>query len=183
MKSSAQFPGRFIMVKKKATKKQVKKAKVTAKKVVKKATKKAATKKVAKVATKKVATKKVATKKVAKAATKKVATKKVTATKKVAAPKATAKKVAKKAKTKRAPNPAFMRPLTPSAELAAVIGNKAIPRTEVVKKVWEYIKSNNLQDKVNRRNINADDKLKKVFGGKSSVTMFELTKIVSQHLS
>ena len=79
-------------------------------------------------------------------------------------------------------NSAFMKPLTPSADLGAVVGTKAIPRTEVVKKMWDYIKKNNLQDKKNRRNINADDKLLKVFGGKKQVTMFELTSLVSKHL-
>ena len=93
------------------------------------------------------------------------------------------KKKAKKAKSKRKPNPAFMKPLQPSAALAAVVGNKPMPRTQVVKKVWDYIKKNGLQDKVNRRNINADEKLGKVFGGKKQVTMFELAKLVSKHLS
>jgi upstream activation factor subunit UAF30 len=89
----------------------------------------------------------------------------------------------KKAKgKKRKPNAAFMKPMTPSATLAAVIGSSAMPRTEVTKKIWGYIKRNGLQDKKNRRNINADDKLKAVFGGKSSVSMFEMTKLVSRHL-
>ena len=89
----------------------------------------------------------------------------------------------KKAKgKKRKPNAAFMKPMTPSATLAAVIGSSAMPRTEVTKKIWGYIKRNDLQDKKNRRNINADDKLKAVFGGKSSVSMFEMTKLVSKHL-
>ena len=79
-------------------------------------------------------------------------------------------------------NSAFMKPLTPSSDLGAVVGVKAIPRTEVVKKMWDYIKKNGLQDKKNRRNINADDKLLKVFGGKKQVTMFELTSLVSKHL-
>ena len=79
-------------------------------------------------------------------------------------------------------NPAFMKPLTPSAVLGAVVGSKAIPRTEVVKKLWSYIKKNNLQDKTNRRMINADEKLKPVFGGKKQVNMFEMTKLVSKHL-
>jgi chromatin remodeling complex protein RSC6 len=82
---------------------------------------------------------------------------------------------------KRKPNAAFMKPLTPSADLAAVIGDKAVPRTEVVKKLWAYIKKNDLQDSKNRRNINADDKLRKVFG-KGTVNMFEMTKLVSKHL-
>ena len=75
-----------------------------------------------------------------------------------------------------------MKELTPSADLANVVGSKALPRTEVVKKLWAYIKKNNLQDKKNRRNINADDSLKSVFGGKSVVNMFEMTKLVSKHL-
>lgn len=83
---------------------------------------------------------------------------------------------------KRAPNAAFMKPLTPSAELGAVVGKAAIPRTEVVKKVWDYIKAHKLQDAANRRMINADDKLKAVFGGKAQVSMFELTKLVNGHL-
>jgi chromatin remodeling complex protein RSC6 len=93
-----------------------------------------------------------------------------------------AKKKAKKAGKKRKPNAAFMKPMTPSATLAAVIGGNAMPRTEVTKKIWAYIKRNGLQDKKNRRNINADDKLKPVFGGKSTVSMFEMTKLVSKHL-
>lgn len=103
---------------------------------------------------------------------------------KKATKKATAKKATKKAgKSKRKPSAAFMRPLTPSASLAAVIGAKPIPRTEVVKKLWQYIRKNNLQDTKNRRLIHADSKLKPVFGGKASVNMFEMTKHVSKHLS
>lgn len=79
-------------------------------------------------------------------------------------------------------NAAFMKPLTPSEDLAKVVGSKAIPRTQVVKKLWEYIKKNGLQDKKNRRNINADANLKVVFGGKSQVSMFDMTKLVSKHL-
>jgi chromatin remodeling complex protein RSC6 len=90
-----------------------------------------------------------------------------------------AKKKAKKSARK--PNAAFMKPMTPDAALAEVIGNKAMPRTEITKKLWAYIKRNGLQDKVNRRNINADDKLKAVFGGKKTVSMFEMTKLVSKH--
>jgi len=93
------------------------------------------------------------------------------------------KKAPAKAKSKRKPNAAFMKPLTPSATLGAVIGAAALPRTQAVKKIWVYIKKHNLQDKVNRRQINADDKLKVLFGGKKSVTMFELTKYLSKHLS
>ena len=81
------------------------------------------------------------------------------------------------------PNAAFMKPMQPDATLAAIVGDKPLPRTEVTKKLWAYIKKNNLQDPANKRNINADDKLKAVFGGKKSVNMFEMTKIVSQHLS
>ena len=94
-----------------------------------------------------------------------------------------AKKKAKKAGKKRKPNAAFMKPMNPSASLAAVIGSSAQPRTEVTKKIWDYIKKNGLQDSKNRRNINADDKLKAVFGGKASVNMFAMTKLVSKHLS
>jgi upstream activation factor subunit UAF30 len=90
--------------------------------------------------------------------------------------------MAKKA-AKRKPNAAFMKALTPSEKLAEVVGSKAIPRTEVVKKLWAYIKKNGLQDAKNRRMINADDKLKAVFGGKSQVSMFDMTKLVSKHLS
>ena len=112
-----------------------------------------------------------------KAATKKAAPKKAT---KKAAPKKAAPKV-KKAASKRKPNPAFMKPLTPSTTLAAVVGATPLPRTEVVKKLWAYIKKNGLQDAKNRRNINADDKLKPIFG-KNTVSMFEMTKLVSKHL-
>ena len=118
----------------------------------------------------------------AKKATKKAAAKKTTA-KKAPAKKAAAKKAApKKAAAKRKPNAAFMRALQPSPALAAVVGSTPIPRTEVVKKLWQYIKKNNLQDSKNRRNINADAKLKEVFGGKTTVSMFDMTKLVSKHL-
>ena len=94
-----------------------------------------------------------------------------------------AKTAAKKKKAPaRKPNAAFMKPVTPSAALAAVVGSKAIPRTEVTKKLWAYIKKNGLQDSKNRRMINADDNLKAVFGGKSPVNMFAMTKLVSKHL-
>ena len=93
-----------------------------------------------------------------------------------------AKKKAKKAGKKRKPNAAFMKPMTPTATLAAVIGSGAMPRTEVTKKIWAYIKRNGLQDKKNRRNINADEKLRPVFGGKGTVSMFEMTKLVNRHL-
>ncbi len=128
----------------------------------------------AKKATKKAAPKKATTTKKA------AAPKKATATKKAAAPKKAATKKAAPA-TKRKPNPAFMKPLTPSATLAAVIGAGDMPRTQVVKKLWDYIKKHKLQDANNRRNILADDKLKALFG-KSTVSMFEMTKIVSKHL-
>jgi chromatin remodeling complex protein RSC6 len=112
---------------------------------------------------------------------------KKTAAKKTAAKKKVVKKVVKKTiikkKVKRVPNPAFMKPMTPSADLGEVVGNKPMPRTQVTKKLWEYIKKYGLQDKSQRTMINADDKLKKVFGGKSQVSMFEMTKLVSKHLS
>lgn len=88
----------------------------------------------------------------------------------------------KKGGAKRKPNPAFMKPMTPSASLSAVVGSSAMPRTEVTKKLWGYIKRNSLQDSVNRRMINADDKLRDVFGGKRQVSMFEMTKLVNKHL-
>ena len=117
-----------------------------------------------------------------KAAAKKVAAKKAPA-KKVAAKKVPAKKAAaKKPAAKRKPNPAFMKPMTPTAELAAVIGPKPRPRSEVAKSLWDYIKKHKLQDAKNRRNINADEALKKVFGGKKTVSMFEMTALVSKHL-
>jgi upstream activation factor subunit UAF30 len=128
----------------------------TAKKAAKKGAKKAAPKKAAK-----------------KAAPKKAAKK--------AAPKKAAKKAAPKKKSARKPNAAFMAPLTPSATLAEVIGSKPVPRTEVVKKIWDYIKKNNLQDKKNRRNINADGKLRPLFG-KDQISMFDLAKIVNKHV-
>jgi upstream activation factor subunit UAF30 len=144
-----------------------------------------------KAAAKKTAAKKPAAKKAAKKApakkpvAKKVVAKKVVAkkapAKKAVAKKAPAKKVAAK-KTTRKPNAAFMKPLNPSAVLAAVVGSNPLPRTEVTKKVWDYIKKHKLQDSVNRRNINADDKLKAVFGGKKTVSMFEMTKLISAHL-
>jgi chromatin remodeling complex protein RSC6 len=88
----------------------------------------------------------------------------------------------KKSASKRKPNAAFMKPMTPSAMLAEVVGSKPIPRTEVTKKIWQYIKRKGLQDSKNRRNINADEALKAVFGGKKQVTMFEMTKLVNKHL-
>ena len=127
------------------------------------------------------ATKKAA-KKTAKKAVKKAAPKK--AAKKAAPKKAAAKKTVKKAakaKVKRKPNAAFMKPLTPTGPLAAIVGSMPMPRTEVTSKIWAYIKKNKLQDAVNRRMINADDKLKALFG-KAQASMFELTKFVSKHL-
>lgn len=131
----------------------------------------------AKKASKKAAKK--TSKKASKKASKKTSKK---ASKKAAAPKTSKAKAPKKAKTKRKPNAAFMRPLKPSTALAEVIGANPIPRTEVVKKLWAYIRKNNLQDSKNRRNINADSKLKGVFG-KAQVSMFEMTKLVSKHLT
>lgn len=132
-----------------------KKAKKAAKKAAKKSAKKAPKKAAKKVAKKKVAKKKTAKKKVAKKAAK---------------------------KSKRKPNAAFMAPLTPSPNLAAVIGNKPAPRTQIIKKIWDYIKKNKLQDSKNRRMINADAKLKPVFGGKGQVSMFELAKVVNKNV-
>lgn len=135
-------------------------------KTIKKAAKKAAPKKAAK---------KDAPKKAAKKAAPKKAVKK-------AAPKKAAKKAAPKKAAKRTPNAAFMAPLTPSSTLAEVIGSKPLARTEVVKQLWVYIKKNNLQDKTNKRMINADAKLKPLFDGKNQVSMFDLAKIVGKHL-
>jgi chromatin remodeling complex protein RSC6 len=133
----------------------------------------------AKKAAKKTAAKKPAAKK---GAAKKPAAKK-SAAKKPAAKKSAAKKpAAKKSAAKRKPNAAFMKAMTPSTVLAAVVGSMPMPRTEVTKKIWDYIKKNKLQDAVNRRLINADEKLRAVFGGKSKVSMFEMTKLVSNHL-
>ena len=100
--------------------------------------------------------------------------------------KATRKKAAKKKtakRKKRKPNPAFMKALTPSADLAAVVGAKPLPRTQVIKKLWAYIKRNGLQDAKNRRMVNADEKLKPIFGGKNQVSMFQMTALVSKHLN
>ena len=88
----------------------------------------------------------------------------------------------KKSGAKRKPNPAFMKPMTPSAALAAVVGPIAQARTEVTKRIWGYIKKNKLQDAINRRMINADEKLREIFGGKRQVSMFEMTKLVNKHL-
>ena len=118
---------------------------------------------------------------VKKSAAKKPAAKKPAA-KKAAPKKAPVKKAAKKSSAKRKPNAAFMKAMTPSATLAAVIGHVPLPRTEVTKKIWDYIKKNKLQDAINKRMINADEKLKAVFGGKGKVSMFEMTKLISNHL-
>jgi upstream activation factor subunit UAF30 len=140
-------------------------------------------------AAKKAAPKKAAAKKTAtKAASSKPAAKK--AAPKKAAPKKAATKTAKKAAPKKAaakksarkPNAAFMAPLTVSPVLAEVIGNKPMPRTEIVKKIWDYIRKNYLQDKNNKRMINADEKLKPVFGGKNQISMFELAKLVNDQV-
>jgi len=157
------------MAKKAVVKKAVAKAKATEKKVLKKA------KAVGKKVVKKVVAK-------AKAVEKKVVAKTKAAEKKVVKKVKAAKKTVAK-KVKRAPNPEFMRPMQISDALAKVVGSKPIPRTEVTKKVWDYIKKNKLQDAVNKREINADENLKAVFGGKSKVSMFEMTKLVNKHLS
>jgi chromatin remodeling complex protein RSC6 len=132
------------------------------------------------------ATAKKATKKSAKKpAAKKTGAKKPAAkksAKKAAPKKAAPKKAAKKTGAKRKPNAAFMKAMMPSTTLAAVVGSMPLPRTEVTKKIWDYIKKNKLQDSINRRLINADDKLRQVFGGKKQVSMFEMTKLVSNHL-
>jgi upstream activation factor subunit UAF30 len=136
----------------------------------------------AKKAAKKGGAKKAAAKKPAKKAVAKKKVAKKAAAKKPA--KKAVKKVAKKAKkaTKRTPNAAFMKPMQPDAALGAVIGNSPMPRTEITKKLWAYIKKHNLQDAKERRMINADDKLKAVFGGKGKVSMFEMTKLVGKHI-
>ena len=130
--------------------------------------------------------KKAAKKPAKKPAAKKPAAKKPAAKKpaKKAAPKKAAPKKAapKKSSAKRKPNAAFMKAMTPSAVLAAVVGSMPIPRTEVTKKIWDYIKKNKLQDSLNRRMINADEKLRQIFAGKKQVSMFEMTKLVSNHL-
>lgn len=140
----------------------------------------APTKKSAKKSTAKKGAAKKATKKTTKATAKKAPARKAAAKKapvrKAAAKKAPAKKSARK------PNAAFMKPMQPDTALAAVVGNNPMPRSEITKRVWDYIKKNGLQDQKNRRQINADDKLRPVFGGKKSVSMFEMTKLVNQHL-
>jgi upstream activation factor subunit UAF30 len=126
------------------------------------------------------ATKKKAAKKAVKRAVAKKAVRRAVAKK--AVKRAVAKKVVK-AKVKRKVNAAFARPMMPSPVLAAVVGSGALPRTEVIKKLWAYIKRNDLQDAKNRRAINADEKLRAFFGGKSQVTMFDLAKLANKHLS
>ena len=126
--------------------------------------------------TKKKAAKKAAPKKAAKKAAPKKAAKK-------AAPKKAAKKAPAKKKSARKPNAAFMKPLAASPALADVIGGKPMPRTEIIKKIWEYIKKNKLQDTKNKRMINADAKLKTLFGGKTQISMFDLAKIVGKNVS
>jgi upstream activation factor subunit UAF30 len=133
----------------------------------------------AKKAAKKPAAKKPAAKK---AAAKKPAAKKPAAKKAPAKKPAAKKAAAKKPAAKRKPNAAFMKPMTPSSVLAAVVGALPLPRTEVTKKIWDYIKKNKLQNAVNKRLIDADEKLRAVFGGKKQVSMFEMTKLVSNHL-
>ena len=104
------------------------------------------------------------------------------AAKRGGAKKSSRKKAAKRSGAKRKPNAAFMRPMQVDAALGAVVGNSPLPRTEVTKKLWQYIKRNGLQDQKERRMINADDKLRAVFGGKAKVSMFEMTKLVSKHM-
>lgn len=167
---------------KKAKKAAKKAAKKSPKKAVKKAAKKAvkaSAKKAAKKSAKKVTAKKSAKKATAKKASAKKATaKKATAKKaKKAAPKKSVKK-----KSNRKPNAAFMAPLTLSPQLADVVGSKPLPRTEIIKKIWAYIKKNGLQDSKNKRMINADDKLKPLFGGKGQISMFELAKVVNKNV-
>ncbi|HVK94205.1 MAG TPA: SWIB/MDM2 domain-containing protein [Noviherbaspirillum sp.] len=169
-KTAAKTAAKKPAAKKAAAKPVAKKAAPAKKTAAKPAAKKAAPAK--KVAAKKPVAKKAAAKPVAK---------KAAPAKKVAAKKPVAKKAAKP-KTARKPNAAFMKPMTPSATLGAVIGANPLPRTEVTKKVWDYIKKNKLQDDANKRMINADDKLKAVFGGKKQVSMFEMTKLISNHL-
>jgi upstream activation factor subunit UAF30 len=96
---------------------------------------------------------------------------------------ATKSRAKAKSRTKRSPNAAFMKPMRPSASLSAVVGNNPLPRTEITKRLWAYIKRKGLQDNKNRRMINADDSLRPVFGGKRQVSMFEMTKLVNKHLS
>ena len=161
-----------------------KKAKKAAKKAAKKSPKKAAkksAKKAVKASAKKSAKKATAKKASAKKSAKKAVKKSAKKSAKKAAPKKSAKKAAKK-KSNRKPNAAFMAPLTLSPQLADVVGSKPLPRTEIIKKIWAYIKKNGLQDSKNKRMINADDKLKPLFGGKGQISMFELAKVVNKNV-
>ena len=132
--------------------------------------------------------KKKRTKKSARKVTRRTPRKKARKTKRKVTRKVTRKATRKKAprskvaRKKRRPSAAFMKPMLPSAALAEVIGSKPLPRTQVTKKIWDYIKKNKLQDAINKRLINADEKLRAVFGGKGKVSMFEMTKLVSGHL-
>jgi len=128
------------------------------------------------------ATAKKASKKTSKKGAKKSAKKPAKKPAKKAPARKAAPKKAKKSGAKRKPNAAFMKPMTPSGTLASVVGSMPLPRTEVTKKIWDYIKKNKLQDAVNKRLINADEKLRQIFGGKKQVSMFEMTKLVSSHL-
>ena len=121
-------------------------------------------------------------KKAAKKGSRKTARKKSAAKKSRARKSAPRRAAKKKTRAKRAPNPAFMKPMQPSAQLANVVGSSPIPRTEVTKKLWQYIKRKGLQDQKERRMINADENLKPIFGGKSQVSMFDMTKLVNKHL-
>ncbi|HEX6249932.1 MAG TPA: SWIB/MDM2 domain-containing protein [Gemmatimonadaceae bacterium] len=125
-----------------------------------------------------------ARKKTARKSTARKKTARKSAARKKTARKSTGRKT-KKRRTgaKRAPNPAFMKPMSPSSELAAVVGSSPMPRTEVTKRLWSYIKRRGLQDDKNRRMINADDNLRPIFGGKRQVSMFDMTRMVNQHLS
>ena len=118
----------------------------------------------------------------AKAKKKKSSAKRRPAAKKKTARKSSRKSARKKSGTKRVPSAAFMKPMTPSAQLAPVVGSSPLPRTEVTKKLWAYIRRKGLQDSKNRRMINADDNLRPVFGGQRQVSMFEMTRLVNKHL-
>lgn len=158
-------------------KKKTAKRKATKRVAKKKAAKRKPARKAKKKAVRKKAKKKAVRRKAKKKAKKKVVKKK--AKKKAVKKKAKKKKV----KTKRKPNPAFMKPVAPDAALAAVVGGIPMPRTQITKKLWAYIKRNGLQDAKNRRMINADANLRAVFNGKSQVSMFEMTKLVNKHLA
>lgn len=161
-----------------ARKRAKKKARRPGKKKTRRTGKKKRTTKKKRATRRKVTKKKTARRKPAR----KKAAKRKPARKKAAKRKTTRKKATRKKKSRRKAPAGFMRPLTPSVHLAEIVGSKAIPRTEVVKKLWRYIKRLRLQDRVNRRMINADAKLKKLFGGRRQVDMFQMTKLVSKHL-